>query len=112
MRVLILAFCGILLVGSTGAFLLYVSILSILSVVVVLMAIMFMFLLGVQVERQRPGVPEIPSENMMHHIQETRMPINAPVLATVHSHLTGNGQNPLTIAGGPIKPKIFAKIEA
>jgi len=48
----------------------------------------------------------------MHHTQETRMPIDARVLATVHSHLTGNGQNSLTITGGPIKPKIFAKIEA
>lgn len=80
MRVLILAICGALVVGSTGAFLLYVSILSILSVVVVLLAILFMFLLGVQVERQRSRVPEITSESKMHEIHETRMPIDAASL--------------------------------
>jgi len=62
MRSPILAFCGMLLLGSTAAFLLYVSILSILTVVVVLMAAMLMFLLGVQVERQRLRVQEIPPE--------------------------------------------------
>jgi len=51
-----------LLLGSTAAFLLYVSILSILKVVVILMAVMLMFLLGVQVERQRLRVQEIPSQ--------------------------------------------------
>jgi hypothetical protein len=81
MRTLTLAFCGTLLVGSTVAFLLYVSILSILSAVVVLMAMMFMFLLGVQVERERPRVPEIPSDSMMPQMQETRVPIDARVRA-------------------------------
>ncbi len=58
MRLLILAFCGLLLIGSTAAFLLYVSLLSILSVVLILTAAMFMFLLGVHVERQRTRIPE------------------------------------------------------
>ena len=50
MRLLMLAFCGMLLLASAGAFLLYVSILSILTVVVILMAAMLMFLLGVQLK--------------------------------------------------------------
>jgi hypothetical protein len=77
MRSPILVFCGVLLLGSAGAFLLYVSVLSILSVVVILAAAMLMFQLGVQVERQRPRVPEIPSEGKMQQMQETRMPIDA-----------------------------------
>jgi len=53
-----------LLLGSAGAFLLYVSLLSILTVVVILIALMLMLLLGVQIERQRRRVPEIPSDEV------------------------------------------------
>jgi len=60
------------LLGSVGAFLLYVSILSILTVGVILMAAMFMFVIGVQVEKQRRRVPEIPSEETMPNMQEAR----------------------------------------
>jgi hypothetical protein len=80
MRVLILVFCGLLLLGSTAAFILYVSILSILTAVVILMAAMLMFLLGVQVERQRRCVPEIPSEDMMPTVQETRSSFGTSVI--------------------------------
>ena len=76
MRSPILAFCGTLLLGSTAAFLLYVSILSILTVVVILMAVMLMFLFGVQVERQRHRV-EIPSEKTMPPIQQTHTLLDA-----------------------------------
>jgi len=69
MRSLILAFCGLLLLGSTTAFLLYVSLLSILSIVLVLVAVMFMFLFGMHVERQRRRVPEIPSDNTLPRMQ-------------------------------------------
>ncbi len=72
MRSAILIFCGMLLLGSAGAFLLYVSILSILTVVVILMAAMLMFVIGVQVEKQRHRVPEIPSEETVPEMQETR----------------------------------------
>jgi hypothetical protein len=72
MRSSILAFCGMLLLGSTAAFLLYVSILSILTVVVILTALMLMFQLGVQVEKLRRRAPEIPSEETMPEMQETR----------------------------------------
>jgi uncharacterized membrane protein len=78
MRFAILAFCGVLLLGSAGAFLLYVSVLSILAVVVILMAVMLMFQLGVQVERQR-RVAEIPSESTMPQMQESRTPLDAQV---------------------------------
>jgi hypothetical protein len=78
MRVLILAFFGLLLLGSTVAFLLYVSILSILTVVVILLAAALMFLLGVQVERERRPVPEIPSEGMMPEVQEARTLLGRP----------------------------------
>lgn len=81
MRSAVLVFCGMLLLGSAGAFLLYVSILSILTVVVILMAVMLMFLLGVQVERQRRRVPEIPSEEMMSEVQGTRAPLGNRVRA-------------------------------
>ena len=77
MRSPILAFCGMLLLGSTGAFLLYVSVLSILSVVVILMVAMLMFQLGAQVERQRRRVPEIPSEKTLLHMQETHTLLDA-----------------------------------
>jgi hypothetical protein len=79
MRVLILAFSGLLLLGSTVAFLLYVSILSILTVVVILLAAMLMFVLGVQVERQRRPLPENPSEGIMSDVQEARTPLDARV---------------------------------
>jgi len=74
MRSPILIFCAMLLLGSAGAFLLYVSVLAILSVVVILMAAMLMFQLGVQVEGQR-RVPEIPSESTMPQVQETLIPL-------------------------------------
>jgi hypothetical protein len=51
MQSFILVLSGILLLGSTGAFFLYVSILSIMAVVVILMALMLTFLLGVQAAR-------------------------------------------------------------
>jgi len=77
-----LAFCGMLLLGSTVAFLLYVSVLSILTVVVILMAVMLMFFLGVQVERQRSRVTEIPSsEDMMPVVPETRALLGTRVQA-------------------------------
>jgi hypothetical protein len=60
MQSFILVFSGILLLGSTGAFFLYVSILSIMAVVVILMALVLMFLLGVQAARQRIPVPDLP----------------------------------------------------
>ena len=60
-----------LLLGSTAAFLLYVSLLSIIAVVLIVTAVMFMFLLGMHVERRR-RVPEIPSEETMPEMQEAR----------------------------------------
>ena len=77
MRFPILAFCGLLLLGSTAAFFLYVSVLSILTVVVILMAVMVMFLLGVQVERRRLPVREIPFEKTMPPIQQTHALLDA-----------------------------------
>jgi len=68
---LILAFCTLLLLGSTVAFLLYVSLLTIMSVVLILVAVMLMFLLGMQVERQRRTVSEIPSEKTLPRMQRT-----------------------------------------
>jgi hypothetical protein len=59
MQSLMLALSGILLLGSTGAFFLYVSILSIMAVAVILMALMLMFLLGVQAARQGISIPAI-----------------------------------------------------
>jgi Flp pilus assembly protein TadB len=79
MRVLILAFCGTLLLGSTAAFLLYVSILSILSVVLILMAALLMFLLGIQVERQRSRFPGIPSEKMLPAVQQPRTTLGTSI---------------------------------
>jgi hypothetical protein len=78
MRSAILILCGILLLGSAGAFLLYVSVVSILTVVVILIAAMFMFVLGVQFEKKRRRVPEIPSESTMQHL-EKRGSFDAPV---------------------------------
>lgn len=69
MQSLILAFCGLLWLGSTVAFLLYVSLLSILSVVLILVAVMLMFLLGMQAERRRRRVPGIPSEETMSQVE-------------------------------------------
>ena len=73
---LVLAFCGLLLLGSTAAFLLYVSLLSIISVVLILTAVMFMFLLGAHVERRR-RVPEIPSEKTLPQMQGTHTLLGA-----------------------------------
>jgi uncharacterized protein (DUF58 family) len=81
MRVLILAFSGLLLLGSTVAFLLYVSILSILTVVVILLAAVLMFLSGVQVERQRRRLLENPSEGRMPEVQEVRTSLDARLRA-------------------------------
>jgi len=69
MQSLILALCGMLLLGSTVAFLLYVSLLSIMTVVLIVVAVMFMFLFGVYVERQRRRVSEIPSETTLPQMQ-------------------------------------------
>ena len=77
MRSPILVFCGTLLLGSVGAFLLYVSVLSILSVVVILMVAMLMFQLGVHVEREQRREPEIPPEKTMPQVQETHVPLDA-----------------------------------
>ena len=74
---LILAFCILLLLGSTVAFLLYVSLLTILPVVLILMAVMLMFLLGMQVERHRRRVPEIPSGKTLRHMQGTHTLLDA-----------------------------------
>jgi Flp pilus assembly protein TadB len=70
MPTLILAFCGLLLFGSTAAFLLYVSLLSIVAVVLILAAAMFMFLFGVHFERRR-RISEIPSEEALPQMQAT-----------------------------------------
>jgi len=76
MPTLILAFCGLLLFGSTAAFLLYVSLLSIVAVVLILAAAMFMFLFGVHVERRR-RVSEIPSEEALPQMQGTHTLLRA-----------------------------------
>ena len=76
MRSLILAFCGLLLLGSTVAFLLYVSLLSIISVILILVAVMFMFLLGMHVERRRHS-PEIPSDTALPQMQGTQTLLEA-----------------------------------
>ena len=52
-----------------------------LSVVVILMTAMLMFLLGIQVERQRRPVPEIPSKKMVTAVQETRATLEISVQA-------------------------------
>ena len=69
-----------LLLGSTVAFLLYVSLLSIIAVVLILTAVMFMFLLGVHVERRR-RVSENPSDETMPEVQETRSPLATRLLS-------------------------------
>jgi hypothetical protein len=89
MRSPILAFCGMLLLGSTAAFLLYVSILSILTVVVILMAVMLMFLLGAQVERQRLRVQEILSEKTMPPIQQTHTLLDAQGSSVLEARVQG-----------------------
>jgi hypothetical protein len=66
--------------GSAGAFLLYVSVLSILTVLVILTAAMLMFQLGVLVERHRQ-VPEIPPETAMPKLQEPHAPLNVRLQA-------------------------------
>ena len=77
MQSLILGFCGLLLLGSTAAFLLYVSLLSILAVVLILVSVMLTFLLGIHVERQRHPVPEIPSEKKLPQMQGTHTLLDA-----------------------------------
>jgi len=59
MQYLILAFCGMLVLGSTGAFLLYVSILSIMTIALTMTALLLMFLLGVHFKRLRIRVPSL-----------------------------------------------------
>jgi hypothetical protein len=68
----ILAFFGILLLGSTGAFFLYVSILSIMAVVMILTALMLMFLLGFQAARPPIPVPAIPSGRKLRLVRAQR----------------------------------------
>jgi hypothetical protein len=70
-----------LLLGSIGAFLLYVSVLSILTVVLILAAAMFMFVLGAEVEKRRRSVSEIPSKETVREVQETRTPLDVRVRA-------------------------------
>jgi hypothetical protein len=55
----LLALSGILVLGTTGAFFLYVSVLSIMAVGVILMALMLMFILGVQAASQADSTPAI-----------------------------------------------------
>ena len=76
MSSLVLALCGLLLLGSTAAFLLYVSLLSIIAVVLIVIAVMFMFLLGVNVERRR-RVQEIPSDKTLPQMQGTHTLLGA-----------------------------------
>jgi len=52
MQSFIVVLSGILLLGSTGAFFMYVSALSIMAVAVILMALTLMFLLGIRAARQ------------------------------------------------------------
>lgn len=85
MRFPILAFCGLLLPGSTGAFLLYVSILSILTVIVILTALVLMFQLGAQGERQRLRVQEIPSGNTMPQVQGTHVSRRGSSVTDAHA---------------------------
>ena len=73
---LILAFCGLLLLGSTAAFLLYVSLLSIIAVVLILASVMFMFLFGVHMERRRRA-SEITSEGALSQMQGTHTLLGA-----------------------------------
>ena len=73
---LVLAFCGFLLLGATAAFLLYVSLLSIIAIVLILVAVMFMFLLGAHVERQR-RVSEIHSKEALPQMQGTHTLLGA-----------------------------------
>jgi hypothetical protein len=87
----ILAFCLLLWLGSTVAFLLYVSLLSILSVVLILVAVMLMFLLGMQAERWRRRVPGIPSEETMPQVQGTHTAPEAPTRSVTQTVETRSG---------------------
>jgi hypothetical protein len=69
MQRLVVACSGILLLGATGAFFMYVSILSIAAVVVILMGLVFMFLLGVQAGRQPIPVPAVPSRSKLNLVR-------------------------------------------
>ena len=73
----ILAFSGILLLGSTGAFFMYVSVLSIMAVVVILMALMLTFLLGVQITKQRMPVPALPWGRTLRPVEALGPPSDA-----------------------------------
>ena len=57
----LLAFSGLLLLGSAAAFFLYVSILSIMAAVVMLMALMATFFLGIQCARLPVLVETVPA---------------------------------------------------
>jgi len=46
-------FLGVLMLGSLGAFLLYVPVLPFAAVVIVLLSLVWMFILGVQTGRRR-----------------------------------------------------------
>ncbi len=72
----ILAACGILLLVSTGAFFLYVSILSIMAVVVLLMALMLTFFLGIQAARREIPVLAIPSRRKLRLVRGRGGPSN------------------------------------
>jgi hypothetical protein len=88
MQSFIVAFSGILLLGSTGAFFLYVSVLSIMAVVVILMALLLMFLLGVQAARQRIPVPAFPWGRKLRLVQALDTPPEArsrPLGKVAHS---------------------------
>ena len=69
MQSFILVFSGILLLGSTGAFFMYVSVLSIMAVGVILVALMLMFLLGVQVTRQGISIPVLPRASTLRLVE-------------------------------------------
>ncbi len=74
MQRLTLAFSGLLLLGSAGAFLLYVSVLSILAVVVILVSMILMFLLGVQAASQPIPVAVLSSGRKLHLIRALGAP--------------------------------------
>jgi hypothetical protein len=78
-----------LLLGSTAAFLLYVSILSILTVVVILMGVILMFVLGAQVERQRLRAQEILSEKTMPPIQQIPTLLDAQGSSVLEARVQG-----------------------
>ena len=77
-----LAVCGIMLLVSTGAFFLYVSILSIMAVVVLLMALMLMFFLGIQAAGREIPLLAIPSRRKLRLVRGpagASRPASAPI---------------------------------